>query len=159
MLLLLKVLAIFLAVVVLILMAVILAMGIALFIMWKATKKTILINDAMESNYQQLILAFDASVKVVGGPLYQYLEQLKRVEHSIIYNDAISNLYKRILEAQLAMYNVLSDHNLITKGAPLPQYLKSSQEEIEGKFINVKSIAENTPEFRRSALSLHSVSR
>lgn len=152
-------LIVFLCLVILVLFVVALAMGIALFIMWKATRKTILINNELEENYNSLKLAFDDSVKVLGGPLYQYLEQLKRVDASIIYTDAVSTLYKRILEAQLAMYNVLSKHNLIVKGAPLPPYLQTSRESIEGKFIHVKEVAANTPEFRRTALGINSVIR
>jgi len=98
--------------------------------------------NACEKKLNDVVDAYTHTISSVSGDLYEYLTQMKAADVSLIYEQSVSVLYGKILECHEDIYNTLSNYNLLVSGEPLPPYLVNAQHQIEKKYLDVKSKAE-----------------
>jgi len=117
----------------------------ALRFMWRSSRIMLIeynrLKDAHENKQSQVEEALDEVIAVVGGDLYRYLERLKKAEVSIVYTNEIATVFRYILNAHRDIYNIMSNHKLITEGKSLPPYIMDARHAIEDKYIHVKEAA------------------
>ena len=117
----------------------------AIFLLIISLRNTFQRLDASEAAYHECIA-------VVGGPLFSYLERLKKADVSLIYVGEVAELYRHLLASHAHIYDIMSRHQLLTSGEPMPPYILESRVKMERQYIHAKVKAEEqSPQLRGNA--------